>query len=65
MKIYVVGALEVHQWGTSNEYPQHDDYDEFRFNDASTHEDHLHQDGVLTWFCDETAIMKSYICMKI
>ena len=23
--------------------------DELRFNDASTHEGHLHQNGVLTW----------------
>ena len=38
-----------------------DDYDEFRFNDASTHEGHLRQNGVLTWFCYETAIMMSYM----
>ena len=28
-----------------------DDDDEFRFNDASTHEGHLRQNGVLTRFC--------------
>ena len=27
-----------------------DDADEFRFNNMSTHEGHLHQNGVLTWF---------------
>ena len=42
-----------------------DDDDEFRFDDSSTHEGHLHQNGVLTWFCNETAIMISHICMKI
>ena len=26
------------------------DDDEFRFNDTSTHEGHLRQNGVLTWF---------------
>ena len=35
--------------------------DEFRFNDASTHEGHLRQNGELTWFCNETIIMMS--CM--
>ena len=30
-----------------------DDDDEFRFNDASTHEGHLRQNGELTWFCNE------------
>ena len=34
-----------------------DDDDEFRFNDASTHEGHLRQNGELTWFCSETIIM--------
>ena len=41
-----------------------DDDDEFRFNDASTHEGHLRQNGKLTWFCNETAIKVSYICIK-
>ena len=36
-----------------------DDDDEFRFNDASTHEGHLRQNGELTWFCNETIIMMS------
>ena len=36
----------------------------FRFNDASTHEGHLRPNGVLTWFCNETAIMINHICMK-
>ena len=40
------------------------DDDEFRFNDASTHEGHLRQNGKLTWFCNETAIKVSYICIK-
>ena len=35
------------------------DDDEFRFNDASTHEGHLRQNGELTWFCSETIIMVS------
>ena len=33
------------------------DDDEFRFNDASTHEGHLRQNGELTWLCSETIIM--------
>ena len=33
-----------------------DDDDEFRFNNASTHEGHLRQNGELTWFCSETII---------
>ena len=37
-----------------------DDDDEFRFNDASTHEGHLRQNGVLTWFCNEMALMISH-----
>ena len=37
-----------------------DDDDEFRFNDASTHEGHLRQNGELTWFCSETIIMVSH-----
>ena len=41
-----------------------DDDDEFRFNDASTHDGHLHQNGVLTWFCNETIIMISHKCIK-
>ena len=36
------------------------DDDEFRFNDASTHEGHLRQNGELTWFCSETIIMVSH-----
>ena len=42
---------------------EHDD-DEFRFNDASTHEGHLRQNGKLTWFCNETARKISHICIK-
>ena len=38
--------------------------DEFRFNDASTHEGHLRQNGELTWFCNETIIMISHKCKK-
>ena len=38
--------------------------DEFRFNDASTHEGPLCQNGELTWFCNETVIMISHICIK-
>ena len=38
--------------------------DEFRFNDASTHEGHLRQNGELTWFCNETIIMISHKCIK-
>ena len=40
------------------------DDDEFRFNDASTHEGHLRQNGELTWFCSETIIMISHKCIK-
>ena len=36
------------------------DDDEFRFNDASSLEGHLRQNDVLTWFCNETAIMISH-----
>ena len=38
-----------------------DDDDQFRFNDRSTHEVHLRQNGELTWFCNETVIMMSYM----
>ena len=38
--------------------------DEFRCKDASTHEGHLRQNGKLTWFCNETVIMISHICIK-
>ena len=41
-----------------------EDDDEFRFNDASTHEGHLRQNGELTWFCSETIIMISHKCIK-
>ena len=37
------------------------DDDEFRFNDASTHEGHLRQNCELTWFCNEKVIMMSYM----
>ena len=40
------------------------DDDEFRFNDASTHEGHLRQNGELTWFCSETIIMVSHKCIQ-
>ena len=40
------------------------DDDEFWFNDASTHEGHLRQNGELTWFCNETIIMISHKCIK-
>ena len=40
------------------------DDDEFRFNDASTHEGHLRQNGELTWLCNETIIMISHKCIK-
>ena len=40
------------------------DDDEFRFNDASTHEGHLRQNGELTWFCSETIIMIRHKCIK-
>ena len=39
------------------------DDDEFRFNDTSTHEGHLRQNDELTWFCNETVIMISHICI--
>ena len=28
---------------------------------CQTHEGHLHENGVLTWFCNETATMVSHI----
>ena len=31
------------------------DDDDFRFNDTSTHEGHLHQNGILMWSGTETA----------
>ena len=34
-----------------------DDDDEFRCNDASTHEDCLYQNGILTWFGIERALI--------
>ena len=33
---------------------------EFRFNDTSTHENHLRQNGILTWFCNEMASMTMF-----
>ena len=36
-----------------------------RFNDASTREGHLRQNDKFTWFCNETAIMISHLCMKM
>ena len=45
-----------------------DDDDELRFNDASTHEVHLSQDGIWIFFYIETAIIiiiTSQVCMKI
>ena len=41
-----------------------DDDDEFRFNDTSRHEDHFHQNDVLTWFGMVRVIMISHICRK-
>ena len=38
-------------------FSNNDDDDEFRFNDASTHEGHLRQNRELTWSCNETIIM--------
>ena len=40
------------------------DDDEFRFNDASTHEGHLRQNGVLTRVFNETSMIRSHICRK-
>ena len=40
--------------------------DEFRFNDASTHEGHLHQNGMFILFSTETAIIiTSQVCIKL
>ena len=33
------------------------DDEQFRFNDVSTHEGHLLQNGTLSYFCNEMAIM--------
>ena len=38
---------------------------DFRFNDASTHDGHLRQNGVLTWFCNETDIMISHLVLWV
>ena len=46
------------------EISRREDDDEFRFNDASTHEGHLRQNGELTWFCSETIIMIRHKCIK-
>ena len=40
------------------------DDDEFRFNDASTHEGHLRQNGILTRVFNETSMLISHICIK-
>ena len=48
----------------SDSHLMNDDDDEFRFNDASTHEGHLRQNGELTWFCSKTIIMISHKCIK-
>ena len=67
--IYCGHSLEPPRRGGSNGYQQYmfwvdiwkyEDDDEFRFNDASTHEGHLRQNGELTWFCNETIIMISH-----
>ena len=54
----------IHKKGLPLFLPENDDDDEFRFNDASTHEGHLRQNGKLTWFCNETAIKVSYSSWK-
>ena len=36
-----------------------DEDDDFRFKDELTHESHLRQNGILTWFCNAMAIIKS------
>ena len=51
-------------WGLNSVDPDDGD-DDFGFKDASTHEGHLCQNGKLTWFSIETAVMVSHICMKI
>ena len=64
---YYYRFSDPNQPGTSSMYLEEDetvDDDEFRFNDASTHEGHLRQNGELTWFCNETVIMISHICIK-
>ena len=57
--------LEAPGMSTYNDDDDDDD-DEFRLNDASTHESHLRQNGVLIWFCNEIVIMMSYtVCIKM
>ena len=57
-------VVEIYQ-PVENKWGSYDnDDDEFRFNDASTHEGHLRQNGELTWFCSETIIMISHKCIK-
>ena len=44
-----------------NNFAFEDDGDEFRFNDASTDEGHFRLNSELTWFCNVSAIMMSYV----
>ena len=54
--------LKINEHPIYNTSPlQGNDDDEFRFNDASTHEGYLLQNCELTWFCNETVIMMSYM----
>ena len=50
--------------GNNNKKTLSNEDDEFRFNNASTYEGHLCQNGELTWFCNEMVIMISHICIK-
>ena len=56
-KIFVTLILCGIYFHSIHVYRPVNDDNKFRFNDASIHEGHLRQHGVLTWFGIETAIM--------
>ena len=66
-QVSILAAFLRYKWSWPifrDQAPGRFDDDESRFNDTSTHEGHLHQNGVLTWFCNEMAILISHICIK-
>ena len=44
-------------------FPTDKDDDDLRFNYPSFCKGHLRQNGTLTWFCNEKAIMISHNCI--
>ena len=57
MKLLFAPEKTLFSSTSTDAYDMFDDDDEFRYNDMSTPEGHLHQNGVLAWFCNEMAIM--------